>query len=160
MCSLHRKLLDKGVLGIGDSHRVLVSQRFAGSSAVAGQQVISLAGCPLTGPQPGTRPSPRPTALAHQPGLPRHSARCHCDLCKDTALGLLIDALCPVPPAGHNRVDTDDGTNVPLCCAIARRVRTRHTVLLARGRYGRQLLAEAELHRRLTIGAYAGGASA
>ncbi|MET7567584.1 hypothetical protein ABZT04_03660 [Streptomyces sp. NPDC005492] len=70
---------------------------------------------------------------------------------KDAALGLLFDALCALPPAGHNRVDTAHGTNVPLCCAIARRIRSRRAVLRAHGRYGRQLIAEAELHWRLTI---------
>ncbi|MFD3621620.1 phosphorothioated DNA-binding restriction endonuclease [Streptomyces sp. NPDC058676] len=62
LCSLHHKLLDKGVLGIGDDHRVLVSQRFVGSSSVAREQVISLAGRPLIGPQLGTRP----VAAAHR----------------------------------------------------------------------------------------------
>ncbi|WP_329527001.1 hypothetical protein [Streptomyces sp. NBC_01462] len=70
---------------------------------------------------------------------------------KDAALGLLLDALCSLPPAGHNRVDTPHGTNVPLCCAIARHIRSRHAVLLAHGRFGSQLLAEAELHWQLTI---------
>ncbi|MGW2823611.1 hypothetical protein ACWC24_21845 [Streptomyces sp. NPDC001443] len=70
---------------------------------------------------------------------------------KDAALGLLFDALCSLPPAGHNRVDTPHGTNAPLCCAIAGRIRSRHTVLRAHGRFGRQLLAEAELHWQLTI---------
>ncbi|WP_405991963.1 hypothetical protein [Streptomyces sp. NBC_00986] len=68
------------------------------------------------------------------------------------ALGLVFDALCFLPLAGLNRVDTDHGRNVPLCCAIARHIRTRHpAALLAHGRYGRKLLAEAELHWRLTI---------
>jgi putative restriction endonuclease len=62
LCSLHHKLLDKGVLGIGDGHRILVSQRFVGGSPVARDQVISLAGRPLIGPQPGTRP----IAAAHR----------------------------------------------------------------------------------------------
>ncbi|MGW3243578.1 phosphorothioated DNA-binding restriction endonuclease [Streptomyces sp. NPDC001070] len=56
LCSLHHKLFDKGVLGVGDGHRVLVSQRFVGHSAAAREQVIALAGRPLVGPQPGTRP--------------------------------------------------------------------------------------------------------
>lgn len=56
LCSLHHKLFDKGVLGIGDGHRVLVSQRFVGRSAAARDHVTALAGRPLIGPQPGTRP--------------------------------------------------------------------------------------------------------
>jgi putative restriction endonuclease len=62
LCSLHHKLFDKGVLGIGDSHRILVSQRFVGHSPVARQHVIALAGRPLVGPQPGVRP----VAAAHR----------------------------------------------------------------------------------------------
>ncbi|GAA3268543.1 hypothetical protein GCM10010469_42430 [Streptomyces labedae] len=56
LCSLHHKLCDKGVLGIGDSHRFLVSQRFVGHSPAAREHVIALAGRPLIGPQPGARP--------------------------------------------------------------------------------------------------------
>ncbi|MFJ8336317.1 phosphorothioated DNA-binding restriction endonuclease [Streptomyces sp. NPDC094437] len=56
LCSLHHKLLDKGVLGIGDGHRVVVSQSFVGASTVAREQVISLAGRQLIGPQPGHPP--------------------------------------------------------------------------------------------------------
>lgn len=55
LCSLHHKLFDKGVLGIGDGHRVLVSQRFVGHSDAARTQVTALAGGPLRGPQPGAR---------------------------------------------------------------------------------------------------------
>ncbi|GHH08885.1 phosphorothioated DNA-binding restriction endonuclease [Streptomyces rubradiris] len=62
LCSLHHKLFDKGVLGVGDDHRVLVSRRFVGHSAAARQHVTALAGRPLTGPQPGTRP----VAAAHR----------------------------------------------------------------------------------------------
>jgi hypothetical protein len=71
---------------------------------------------------------------------------------KAAALGLVFDALCFLPLAGLNRVDTAHGANAPLCCAIARHIRTRHpAALLAHGRYGRKFLAEAELHWRLTI---------
>lgn len=55
LCSLHHKLFDKGVLGVGDDQRVLVSQRFVGHSRTAREQVIALAGRPLVGPQPGVR---------------------------------------------------------------------------------------------------------
>jgi putative restriction endonuclease len=56
LCSLHHKLFDKGVLGIGEGHRVLVSQRFVGHSTSAREHVIALAGRTLVGPQPGTSP--------------------------------------------------------------------------------------------------------
>lgn len=70
---------------------------------------------------------------------------------KDAALGLLSNALDYFPTAGHNRVDTPYDIQVPLCCAIARRIRGRRAALLARGIHGKQLLAEADLHWRLTI---------
>jgi putative restriction endonuclease len=56
LCSLHHKLFDKGVLGIGEGHRILVSRRFVGRSPAARDHVIALAGRQLTGPQPGTAP--------------------------------------------------------------------------------------------------------
>ncbi|MBT2383314.1 phosphorothioated DNA-binding restriction endonuclease [Streptomyces sp. ISL-11] len=56
LCSLHHKLFDKGALGIGDGHRILVSQRFVGRSRAAREHVIALAGRPLVGPQPGAHP--------------------------------------------------------------------------------------------------------
>ncbi|WP_030548367.1 phosphorothioated DNA-binding restriction endonuclease [Streptomyces albus] len=62
LCALHHKLFDKGVLGVGDDQRILVSQRFAGHSPAAREHVTALAGRPLTGPQPGTRP----VAAAHR----------------------------------------------------------------------------------------------
>ncbi|WP_328328714.1 MULTISPECIES: phosphorothioated DNA-binding restriction endonuclease [unclassified Streptomyces] len=62
LCSLHHKLFDKGVLGIGEDHRILVSQRFVGHSTTARRQVIALAGRPLAGPQPGALP----VAAAHR----------------------------------------------------------------------------------------------
>ncbi|GAA3149584.1 hypothetical protein [Streptomyces echinatus] len=70
---------------------------------------------------------------------------------KEAALGLLADALGYFPIAGYNRVDTSYGTDVPLCCAIARHIRGRRSALLAHGKYGRQILAEAELHWWMTI---------
>ncbi|MFI2413394.1 phosphorothioated DNA-binding restriction endonuclease [Streptomyces sp. NPDC018947] len=62
LCALHHKLFDKGVLGVGDDRRVLVSQRFVGHSAAAREHVTALAGRPLVGPRPGARP----VAAAHR----------------------------------------------------------------------------------------------
>ncbi|EGE43465.1 hypothetical protein SACT1_4135 [Streptomyces sp. ACT-1] len=56
LCSLHHKLFDKGVLGLGEGHRILVSQSFVGRSAAAREHVVALAGRPVIGPQPGVRP--------------------------------------------------------------------------------------------------------
>ncbi|MFE9538516.1 phosphorothioated DNA-binding restriction endonuclease [Streptomyces sp. NPDC006691] len=71
LCSLHHKLFDKGVLGLGEGQgeegqgevqRILVSQSFVGHSTAAREHVIALAGRPLIGPQPGVRP----IAAAHR----------------------------------------------------------------------------------------------
>ncbi|WP_105973830.1 phosphorothioated DNA-binding restriction endonuclease [Streptomyces geranii] len=56
LCSLHHKLFDKGVLGVDDVHRILVSQHFVGHSPAAREHVVALRGRPLIGPQPGARP--------------------------------------------------------------------------------------------------------
>ncbi|WP_369393270.1 phosphorothioated DNA-binding restriction endonuclease [Streptomyces sp. CG1] len=56
LCSLHHKLFDKGVLGVGDGNRIQVSRRFVGHSPAAREHVIALAGRTLIGPQPGVRP--------------------------------------------------------------------------------------------------------
>ncbi|GAA3497245.1 HNH endonuclease [Streptomyces prasinosporus] len=84
LCSLHHRLFDKGVLGVGEGHRVLVSQRFVGHGPAARAQVTELSGRPLTGPQPGAAPvaashrawhtaqvfrgDPRPARAASSPG--------------------------------------------------------------------------------------------
>ncbi|MFH8991288.1 phosphorothioated DNA-binding restriction endonuclease [Streptomyces sp. NPDC017940] len=65
LCSLHHKLFDRGVLGIGDEHRVLVSRSFAGRSAAAHEHVTALAGRPLLGPRPGSRPVAAPHRAWH-----------------------------------------------------------------------------------------------
>ncbi|MGW5848005.1 phosphorothioated DNA-binding restriction endonuclease [Streptomyces sp. NPDC055254] len=56
LCSLHHRLFDKGVLGVGDGHRILVSQRFVGRGPAAREYVTALAGRPLIGPQAGVHP--------------------------------------------------------------------------------------------------------
>jgi putative restriction endonuclease len=56
LCALHHKLFDKGALGVGEGHRVLVSQHFVGRSPAAREHVTALAGRPLIGPQRGTSP--------------------------------------------------------------------------------------------------------
>ncbi|MFI1201723.1 phosphorothioated DNA-binding restriction endonuclease [Streptomyces sp. NPDC020883] len=59
LCSLHHKLFDRGVLGLGDDHRILVSPRFAGRSQASEQHVLALAGQPPIGPRPGNAPIAR-----------------------------------------------------------------------------------------------------
>ncbi|MTE19472.1 hypothetical protein F0L17_10110 [Streptomyces sp. TRM43335] len=67
------------------------------------------------------------------------------------AVGLLDDALRFHPLAGYNRVATEHETHVPICCAVARSVRSRRDVVLAQGRPGKGLLTEARLHWRFDI---------
>ncbi|MFD8520236.1 phosphorothioated DNA-binding restriction endonuclease [Streptomyces capillispiralis] len=76
LCSLHHKLFDKGVLGVGRGparagegggagggpHRILVSERFIGHSPAARAAVTELSGRPLIGPRPGAAP----IAAAHR----------------------------------------------------------------------------------------------
>ncbi|MFE4516188.1 phosphorothioated DNA-binding restriction endonuclease [Kitasatospora sp. NPDC056783] len=56
LCSLHHKLFDKGVLGLGEGHRILVSRRFVGRSEASRRHVLDLSGRPVIGPQPGLPP--------------------------------------------------------------------------------------------------------
>jgi putative restriction endonuclease len=53
LCALHHKLFDKGVLGVGDDHRIAVAAGFVGRSAAAGRQVLDLVDRPLLPPQGG-----------------------------------------------------------------------------------------------------------
>ncbi|MEV6105358.1 hypothetical protein AB0M28_11685 [Streptomyces sp. NPDC051940] len=71
---------------------------------------------------------------------------------RDAALELVADSLFMVPPAGYGRVDTTRGRDVPLCCAIASVVRERREVVMGHNRrYGKDLMAEADAHWRLTV---------
>ncbi|WP_405823889.1 hypothetical protein OG241_43935 [Streptomyces sp. NBC_01390] len=70
---------------------------------------------------------------------------------RDTALGLLDEALSCCPHAGYTRVVELDGTAVPLCCAIAHHLRERTDFLLGLGRRGKSLLADAGAHWRFEI---------
>lgn len=54
--ALHHKLFEKGALGVGEDHRILVSQEFVGRIPAVSEHATALAGRPLTGPQPGTSP--------------------------------------------------------------------------------------------------------
>ncbi|MGW5973334.1 phosphorothioated DNA-binding restriction endonuclease [Streptomyces sp. NPDC055186] len=78
LCALHHKLFDKGVLGVGEGHRILVSQRFVGHGGAARAQVTELSGRPLVGPQPGTAPVAAPHRAWHLTqvfqGAPRPAA--------------------------------------------------------------------------------------
>ncbi len=58
LCSLHHKLLDRGVVGLADDGSIDVSQEFVARSAVAEQLVIGLAGRLLLQPQRG-EPTPQ-----------------------------------------------------------------------------------------------------
>jgi len=57
LCSLHHKLLDRGVIGVSEEHTMAVSKQFVGRSPTARHLVLDLVGRPLTEPQVG-EPSP------------------------------------------------------------------------------------------------------
>jgi putative restriction endonuclease len=61
LCSMHHKLLDRGVIGIGAGNSVTVSARFVGRGRTAEALVLELLGRPLLEPQRGQPPP----ALAH-----------------------------------------------------------------------------------------------
>ncbi|MFE2867121.1 hypothetical protein [Embleya sp. NPDC059259] len=70
---------------------------------------------------------------------------------RDTALGLLDEALSCYPHAGYTRVVAADGTAVPICCAIAHHLRARTDFLVGLGKRGRSLPADAGTHWRFEI---------
>jgi putative restriction endonuclease len=56
LCSLHHKLLDKGVVGLTPEHTIVVSARFLAKSDAAEHFVLSLVEKPITEPQAGFDP--------------------------------------------------------------------------------------------------------
>lgn len=56
LCSIHHKLLDRGVMGIDSRNRVSVSARFVGRGAAAELLVLDLLGRTLYEPQRGNAP--------------------------------------------------------------------------------------------------------
>ncbi len=65
LCSLHHKLLDRGVIGITADFTVNVSQHFRGRSPAADTLVLAHAGRPLVVPQSG-QPQPDPSHISWQ----------------------------------------------------------------------------------------------
>lgn len=61
LCSMHHKLLDRGVIGLTVDHHLTISQHFIGRSRTASQLVVSLSGQPL-----------RSTLTGHQAPAPHH----------------------------------------------------------------------------------------
>ncbi|MFI6371150.1 hypothetical protein [Streptomyces sp. NPDC050546] len=70
---------------------------------------------------------------------------------RDTALGLLDEALSCYPHAGYTRVTTPHGTADPICCAIAQHLRARTVLLAGLGKRGKALLADAAEHWRFEV---------
>ncbi|MGW1227625.1 hypothetical protein [Streptomyces sp. NPDC002530] len=70
---------------------------------------------------------------------------------RDNALGLIDEALSFHPHADYMRVATSYGTAVPICCAIAHRLRARTALLAGLSTWGRTLLADAAEHWRFEI---------
>ncbi|MFI8193253.1 hypothetical protein ACIF8T_31510 [Streptomyces sp. NPDC085946] len=91
-----------------------------------------------------------PAAVAATPLLLDIARRGH-PAARDTALGLIDEALSCYPHDGYTRVAAPDGTAVPLCCAIAHHLRDRTDFLAGLGKRGRSLLAEAAAHWRFEI---------
>ncbi|MEU7327573.1 hypothetical protein [Streptomyces parvus] len=91
-----------------------------------------------------------PAAVAATPLLLDIARQGH-PAARDTALGLLDEALPCHPHAGYTRVMSPDGTAVPLCCAIAHHLRARADFLVGLGRRGKSLLADAAAHWRFEI---------
>jgi hypothetical protein len=70
LCSLHHKLLDFGVLGLTDHHRLLVSMYFVARSEAGQRRVLDLAGRSLLEPQRGSaKGAEQPHQLAYQSGV-------------------------------------------------------------------------------------------
>ncbi|GAA2417413.1 HNH endonuclease [Actinomadura vinacea] len=59
LCSLHHRLLDRGVLGMARDHTIAVSRKFVGRTPSAVTQVKDLSGRPVREPQSGL-PTPEP----------------------------------------------------------------------------------------------------
>lgn len=75
LCSLHHKLLDRGVVGVSADRDVAVSRLFVGRGRVAEELVLSLVGKPLIEPQRGL-PSPAPEHVSwHAEQVFRQPAR-------------------------------------------------------------------------------------
>lgn len=75
LCSLHHKLLDRGVIGFTTELTVAISSQFIGRSASAESLVLSFAGRPLLGPQAGhSQPDPKYVAW-HSREVFRYPAR-------------------------------------------------------------------------------------
>ncbi|WP_328427584.1 hypothetical protein [Streptomyces sp. NBC_00443] len=91
-----------------------------------------------------------PAAVAATPLLLDIAQRGH-PAAGATALGLLDEALSCYPHAGYTRVVAPDGTAVPVCCAIAHRLRARTDFLVGLGKRGKSLLADAAVHWRFEI---------
>ncbi|MEU0300285.1 hypothetical protein ABZ252_12575 [Streptomyces sp. NPDC006175] len=91
-----------------------------------------------------------PAAVVAAPLLLDIAERGH-PAARDTALALLDEALSFRPQAGYTRMDAPGGTEMPLCCALAHRLRERADVLPGLGRRGKWLLADASAHWRFEI---------
>ena len=76
LCSLHHKLLDRGVIGITPDQTVAVSEHFIGHGAVADSLVLGFSGRPLLEPQRG-HPQPAVEHVEWHRSEVFHSPRRH-----------------------------------------------------------------------------------
>ena len=67
------------------------------------------------------------------------------------ALLLLHYALDFEPIPGYAQIATEDGPDLPLCCAIGRQLQVRRSTLADRGLIGKRLLAKADAHWRFRV---------
>jgi putative restriction endonuclease len=53
LCAMHHKLFDLGVVGISDSHRLLVSAHFIAHDSASNNMILKYLGAPVAAPQAG-----------------------------------------------------------------------------------------------------------
>ena len=75
LCVFHHKLLDRGVIGVGDDHTVAVSAYFVGRGRAAEELVLRLVGRPLLEPQRGQPVPNRDHVAWHEAQVFRPPAR-------------------------------------------------------------------------------------
>lgn len=73
------------------------------------------------------------------------------------ALLLLHYAMDFEPIPGFDKVATEDGPDIPLCCAIARCIQARRALLLEHDLIGQRLLEKADQHWRFVVSEASGG---
>lgn len=92
-----------------------------------------------------------PAAVTAAPILLEIAEHPGSNVAQPVVLGLLEQAMTYYPYGGYTSVATEDGPDIPVCCAVARTVHARRDLLTMLGRRGKELLAEANQHWRFTV---------